>query len=283
MFAAVSLVLAACGRRRRAGTDRWVTDLPSTETPSPSPTPAPGEAVTFRTSDGVRIAGRTVRRRSRRCRPRALIDGDRTEWWNFAEVVADAGTPRSRSTSAATAPATMRGARRTGAPGTRGETCSPARRSSGTRRPRHRPDRREHGWHRVGPRGGQRETRRGGRHHALLSHRLLRDGGGPVDRRGRRSPDALHRRPIRRRGAAVGPRVRPVGGALGGTLSSAPASTAPTCSGSPPRRSSGGRRSRSSPSWSGSRAVGEHAHRGLALGALCDAFVRAFREVGSPN
>ena len=90
VLAAVSLVLAACGGGGPEPIDGSPTS-PSTATPSPSPTPVPGEAVTFRTSDGVRIAGRLFGDGPVGVVLGHSIDGDQTEWWNFAEVVADAG------------------------------------------------------------------------------------------------------------------------------------------------------------------------------------------------
>jgi pimeloyl-ACP methyl ester carboxylesterase len=91
VFATVSLVLAACGG---GGAPEPIEGSPtssSTETPSPSPTPVPGEAVTFRASDGVRIAGRVFGEGSVGVVLGHSIDGDQAEWWNVAEVIADAG------------------------------------------------------------------------------------------------------------------------------------------------------------------------------------------------
>jgi hypothetical protein len=89
VFTAVSLVLAACGGATEP-IDGSLTPPPS-ETLPPSPTPVPGEAVTFRTSDGVRIAGRLFGEGRVGVVLGHSIDGDQTEWWNFAEVVTDAG------------------------------------------------------------------------------------------------------------------------------------------------------------------------------------------------
>ncbi len=89
VFAAMSLVLVGCGGATEP-TDGSPTPPPS-ETPSPSPTPAPGEAVTFRASDGLRIAGRLFGEGRVGVVLGHSIDGDQTEWWNFAELVADAG------------------------------------------------------------------------------------------------------------------------------------------------------------------------------------------------
>jgi dienelactone hydrolase len=58
---------------------------------SPSPTPVPGEAVRFRASDGVRIAGRVFGEGRVGVVLGHSIDGDQTEWWNFAEVLANDG------------------------------------------------------------------------------------------------------------------------------------------------------------------------------------------------
>ena len=59
---------------------------------SPSPTPVPGEAVAFRASDGVRIAGRLFGDGRVGVVIGHSIYGDQTEWWNVAEVIADAGS-----------------------------------------------------------------------------------------------------------------------------------------------------------------------------------------------
>ena len=91
MFAAVSLVLAACGSGGAPEPIVGSPPSPSTETSSPSPTPQPGEAVTFRASDGVRIAGRLFGDGPVGVVLGHSIDGDQTEWWNFAEVIAGAG------------------------------------------------------------------------------------------------------------------------------------------------------------------------------------------------
>jgi pimeloyl-ACP methyl ester carboxylesterase len=91
VFAAVSLVLAACDDGSAPEpTDGSPTSQP-TEASSPSPTPAPGDAVSFRTSDGVRIAGRLFGDGPVGVVLGHSIDGDGTEWWNFAEVIAEAG------------------------------------------------------------------------------------------------------------------------------------------------------------------------------------------------
>jgi dienelactone hydrolase len=58
---------------------------------SPSPTPVPGEAVKFRATDGVRIAGRLFGDGHVGVVLGHSIDGDQTEWWNFSEVVANHG------------------------------------------------------------------------------------------------------------------------------------------------------------------------------------------------
>lgn len=89
LLAAVSFVLAACGGPTEP-IDGSTTPPPS-ETPSSSPTPVPGEAVRFRTSDGVRIDGRVFGEGRVGAVLGHSIDGDQTEWWNFAEMIGDAG------------------------------------------------------------------------------------------------------------------------------------------------------------------------------------------------
>jgi dienelactone hydrolase len=89
VVAAMAFVLAACGGAPDPN-DGSPTPPPS-ESTSPSPTLVPGEAVTFRTSDGVRIAGRVFGEGRVGVVLGHSIDGDQTEWWNFAELVADAG------------------------------------------------------------------------------------------------------------------------------------------------------------------------------------------------
>jgi pimeloyl-ACP methyl ester carboxylesterase len=88
---AVMAVLVACGG---GGAPEPIDGSPTPApggTLSPSPTPVPGEAVTFRSSDGVRIAGRLFGEGRVGVVLGHSIDGDQTEWWNFAEVLADAG------------------------------------------------------------------------------------------------------------------------------------------------------------------------------------------------
>jgi pimeloyl-ACP methyl ester carboxylesterase len=86
---ALWFLLISCG-----GTGDDPNDEPSatpSSAESPSPTPVPGEAVTFRASDGVRIAGRLFGDGPVGVVLGHSIDGDATEWWNVAEVIADAG------------------------------------------------------------------------------------------------------------------------------------------------------------------------------------------------
>ena len=82
-------VLFSCG-----GTEQDPSGEPSataSSIESPSPTPVPGEAVTFRASDGVRIAGRVFGEGRVGVVLGHSIDGDQTEWWNVAEVLANEG------------------------------------------------------------------------------------------------------------------------------------------------------------------------------------------------
>ena len=86
---AVWFVLVSCG-----GTGEDPSGEPSatpSSVQSPSPTPVPGEAVTFRASDGVRIAGRVFGEGPVGVVLGHSIDGDQTEWWNVAEVLANEG------------------------------------------------------------------------------------------------------------------------------------------------------------------------------------------------
>ena len=82
-------VLASCGG---VGQDpNGEPSVTASSVESPSPTPVPGEAVTFRASDGVRIAGRVFGEGRVGVVLGHSIDGDQTEWWNFAEALADDG------------------------------------------------------------------------------------------------------------------------------------------------------------------------------------------------
>jgi pimeloyl-ACP methyl ester carboxylesterase len=60
-------------------------------TPSASPERAPGSPVRFRTADGVRIAGRLFGDGPVGVVLGHSIDGDQSEWWNFAEMLAENG------------------------------------------------------------------------------------------------------------------------------------------------------------------------------------------------
>ena len=64
-----------------------------TASPSPSPTaePAPGRRVTFRADDGVRISARVFGRGPVGVVLGHQIDGDQTDWWDFAGLLADEG------------------------------------------------------------------------------------------------------------------------------------------------------------------------------------------------
>jgi predicted alpha/beta-hydrolase family hydrolase len=88
VFAAVSLALVSCGS---GGDSRNESSGHPSIAESPPPTPVPGEAVTFRASDGVRIAGRLFGDGHVGVVLGHSIDYDQTEWWNFAEVLANQG------------------------------------------------------------------------------------------------------------------------------------------------------------------------------------------------
>lgn len=90
VVAALWVVLVSCGGATGEGPGGEPSATPASAE-SPSPTPVPGEAVTFRTSEGVRIAGRLFGDGPVGVVLGHSIDGDQTEWWNVAEVVADAG------------------------------------------------------------------------------------------------------------------------------------------------------------------------------------------------
>ena len=89
LVAAVSFVLVSCGGGADLVEERTASPTPAE---SPSPTPVPGEAIAFRASDGVRIAGRLFGDGRVGVVLGHSIDGDQTEWWNVAEVIADAGS-----------------------------------------------------------------------------------------------------------------------------------------------------------------------------------------------
>jgi dienelactone hydrolase len=88
--AALPLLLVACGDP--SGSVNGASSPPPPEpTPSASPEPTPGTAVTFRTSDGVRIAGRLFGEGRVGAVLGHPIDGDQSDWWSFAEVLSDNG------------------------------------------------------------------------------------------------------------------------------------------------------------------------------------------------
>jgi dienelactone hydrolase len=90
VVATLWVALVSCGGATGEDPSGEPTATPSSAE-SPSPTPVPGEAVTFRASDGVRIAGRLFGDGPVGVVLGHSIDGDQTEWWNVAEVLADAG------------------------------------------------------------------------------------------------------------------------------------------------------------------------------------------------
>lgn len=63
--------------------------MPTSPQPSPTEEPTPGNAVTFRTTDGVRIAGRVFGDGRVGVVFGHQIDGDQRDWWSFAEELAD--------------------------------------------------------------------------------------------------------------------------------------------------------------------------------------------------
>jgi dienelactone hydrolase len=62
-----------------------------TEAPTPSEEPTPGRPVTFRASDGIRIEGRLFGGGRVGVVLGHQIDGDQTDWWDFAEQLAGEG------------------------------------------------------------------------------------------------------------------------------------------------------------------------------------------------
>jgi dienelactone hydrolase len=65
--------------------------MPTSPQPSPTTEPIPGTPVAFRTSDGVRIAGRVFGDGRAGVVLGHQIDGDQRDWWSFAEELADRG------------------------------------------------------------------------------------------------------------------------------------------------------------------------------------------------
>jgi pimeloyl-ACP methyl ester carboxylesterase len=65
--------------------------MPASPQPSPPQEPTPGEAVAFRTVDGVRIAGRAFGVGRVGVVFAHQIDGDQRDWWDLAETLAEEG------------------------------------------------------------------------------------------------------------------------------------------------------------------------------------------------
>jgi len=91
VLAAVWFLLVSCGGAGADPSGEPSAIPSSTESPSPTPTPVPGEAVRFRASDGIRIEGRMFGDGRVGVVLGHSIYGDQTEWWNFAEMLAEGG------------------------------------------------------------------------------------------------------------------------------------------------------------------------------------------------
>jgi pimeloyl-ACP methyl ester carboxylesterase len=85
-----SFVLIGCSRSSDVISSPTATSSPSPQ-PSPSDETTPGRAVTFRASDGVRIAGRLFGDGPIGVVLGHQIDNDQTAWWDFAERLATDG------------------------------------------------------------------------------------------------------------------------------------------------------------------------------------------------
>jgi dienelactone hydrolase len=93
VFVAMTIAsLLGTGCSGAAEPSRPSTTSPSpTGSPSPSEEPTPGRPVTFRTSDGIRIEGRLFGKGRVGVVLGHQIDGDQTDWWDFAEQLAGEG------------------------------------------------------------------------------------------------------------------------------------------------------------------------------------------------
>jgi pimeloyl-ACP methyl ester carboxylesterase len=88
---AIASVLGA-GCSDAAEPSRPSTTSPSpTSSPSPSAEPTPGRPLSFRASDGIRIEGRLFGEGRVGVVLGHQIDGDQTDWWDFAEQLAGEG------------------------------------------------------------------------------------------------------------------------------------------------------------------------------------------------
>ena len=63
--------------------------MPASPQPSPAPEPTPGKVVSFRTSDGVRIAARRFGEGRVGIVFAHQIDGDQRDWWDLAATLGD--------------------------------------------------------------------------------------------------------------------------------------------------------------------------------------------------
>ena len=88
---AIACVLAAgCSDAAEAPQPSTTSPSPA-EAPTPSEEPTPGRPVTFRASDGIRIEGRLFGEGRVGVVLGHQIDGDQTDWWDFAEQLAGEG------------------------------------------------------------------------------------------------------------------------------------------------------------------------------------------------
>jgi dienelactone hydrolase len=89
-MAIASVLAAGCSDAAEAPQPSTTSPSP-TEAPTPSEEPTPGRPVTFRASDGIRIEGRLFGEGRAGVVLGHQIDGDQTDWWDFAEQLAGEG------------------------------------------------------------------------------------------------------------------------------------------------------------------------------------------------
>jgi uncharacterized protein len=85
-----ALIAVACTDPAEPARTPTATPSPTVQ-PSPTAEPTPGRPVGFAASDGVRIAGRLFGDGRVAVVLGHQIDGDQSDWWNFAELLAGEG------------------------------------------------------------------------------------------------------------------------------------------------------------------------------------------------